>query len=168
MITLSPRWMFLLVTLATVVCPPLARAFVQPENTALFLFPGSRLPSDVSGYRAIAEGDFAIAVRRDGRMDAWVPPDWQSAAVRVTNAVDAAVGSHGWTVLRSDGTVEFGGVEGYPPVIETPTSAPFPVNATNLVAIAEGDEHTLMLSASGRVFATGKNTYLQCRTAADG
>ncbi len=139
--------------------PTRVGAMVQPENTLLFRLGQSALPADVSGYRAVAEGDSgALGVRADGHVDGWVGAEWKEYDPTITNAVDVAIGSRGWIVLLADGRIAVRGDEKFAPQAAGGGYVPYPVYATNIVAISAGFEHSLALASDGTVFGGGSDS----------
>ena len=132
----------------------------------------TEVPAGLSNVTAIAAAGFHnLALRNDGSVAGWgqitnVPP-------QATNVVAIAAGLTFNAALRSDGQVVAWGAF-IPPAGETfslsclgwsfrggtLSDAPLPgvSTATNIVAIAAGDEHILALRADGTVLAWGDDT----------
>ncbi len=99
----------------------------------------STVPGGLSGIIAIAAGpDYSLALRSDGAIFAWGHPPANIFSLSVPGAISIAAGGDHALALRNNSTVYAWGANTY-------NQATVPAGLTNVIAIAAGDTHSLVL-----------------------
>jgi len=132
-------------------------------------FNGSFVPTGLSSVSAIAEGfTRSIALKNNGVVSAW---SWGGQTFAVPSALQGScidISTYGtyFLGLRSDGKI-FHWFENDPPptnipITTIPSTIYYQPAPTNVIDVATGRYHTLILQSDGTVSAYGRNVEGQC------
>ncbi|MFO1475722.1 MAG: hypothetical protein U1F98_03605 [Verrucomicrobiota bacterium] len=127
----------------------------------------TNMPAGLTNIVSLAaSSNLSLAIRNDGTVAGWGISTDTNIVPSLSNVVAAATSSHGfYSVLRNDGTVFSWGVNTYG-LFTGLTKVP--AGLSNVVAVAEGLNHSLALRENGSVVAWGNVLASQTPVLTDG
>jgi alpha-tubulin suppressor-like RCC1 family protein len=129
-----------------------AAAWPQTPSVVHWGSAGAAPSTEYNAVKSISAGRHTLALRRNGRVEAWGPNEYGQTAVplNLANVVAVSAGMDHSLALKANGTVVAWGRN-------NSGQCDVPSGLTNAIAISAGGAHSLALRADGSVVAWGSN-----------